>query len=279
MRTALFRAFAFGLLLLGPVGAAAQQTHEAVTSELVLRDGSRLYGIVERDSPAEVVFRTTSGALVTVARDQVVSLRAIKGSVRDGEFLPADPNDTRLFFGPTGRTLEKGQAYLGVYEFAMPFVQVGVTDRISIGGGTPLVFGFDESERPFWLTPKVMVLDKGHTQVSVGTFHVFSLEENVGIAYAVATTGSATGSFTAGVGMGYSGDGRRSVVVMAGGDRTVRRNLKFVTENYMWSSKDGVLSGGVRFFGERLSADLALAIPIGVDTFFAFPVVNFVYAF
>ena len=36
---------------------------------------------------------------------------------------------------------------------------------------------------------------------------------------------------------------------------------------------------GVRFFGERLSADLGLAVPLGAGELFAFPVVNFVYVF
>jgi hypothetical protein len=38
-------------------------------------------------------------------------------------------------------------------------------------------------------------------------------------------------------------------------------------------------SGGIRFFGDRLSADLAIAIPIGAEDLFAFPVLNFVYMF
>jgi hypothetical protein len=52
-----------------------------------------------------------------------------------------------------------------------------------------------------------------------------------------------------------------------------------MTENYIWKGGEGILSGGVRFLGERLSADLALAIPVGIGELFAFPVVNFVYVF
>lgn len=40
-----------------------------------------------------------------------------------------------------------------------------------------------------------------------------------------------------------------------------------------------MFTGGVRFFGERLSADLGLAVPLGAGELFAFPVVNFVYVF
>jgi hypothetical protein len=52
-----------------------------------------------------------------------------------------------------------------------------------------------------------------------------------------------------------------------------------MTENYVWQSGDGVVSGGVRFLGDHVSADVGLAFPIGTGEFFAFPVVNFVYVF
>ena len=79
-------------------------------------------------------------------------------------------------------------------------------------------------------------------------------------------------------GLAYSGDSRGGIV-MVGGERRVHRSMKLITENYVWETGDGILSGGVRFIGERLSADLALAIPIGAGDLFAFPVVNFVYVF
>jgi len=77
----------------------------------------------------------------------------------------------------------------------------------------------------------------------------------------------------------YGNDGGRAGLIMVGGERQVRRNLKVMTENYLWKNGNGVASAGVRFFGQRLSADLALGIPIGTDEFIAFPIVNFVYLF
>jgi len=260
-----------------PSGPAGQQI---TLYELVLRDGSRLYGALERDDPDGIVFKTQAGAIVTVKRTDIETLKPVTGSLAGGEFMPPDPNATRLFFGPTGRSLPRGQVYLGVYEFLMPFVQVGVTDRFSIGGGTPLVFGFDSDDQPFWITPKLQILKTSSTGVSVGVFHAFTGSgDGGGVAYAVSTSGNASGSFTIGGGMGYGTDGGRAGVVMVGGERQVRRNLKVMTENYIWKGKDGVASAGVRFFGERLSADLALAIPIGSNELYVFPIVNFVYVF
>ena len=194
--------------------------------------------------------------------------------------MPPDPNATRLFFAPTGRSLRRGQTYLGVYEFLMPFVQVGVTDQFSIGGGTPLVFGLDNGERPFWITPKLQIAKTSSTEVAVGVLHAFNAGgDGGGVAYVVGTSGTARGSFTLGGGLGYGNDGGRSGIVMLGGERQVRRNLKIMSENYLWKDGNGVASAGVRFFGERLSADLAIGFPLGADEFFAFPIVNFVYLF
>lgn len=277
--------FAALLLAASARAAAAQDTTNSravlvTTYELMLRDGSRMYGTVEQETDTEVVFRSTVGAVITVQRRDILSLRKVAGIVRNGEFMRDDPNTTRLFFGPTGRALPKGKAYLGVYEFLLPFVQVGVTDEFSIGGGTPLIFSTEDWHRPFWLTPKLQVFHDGSTHVSAGAFLGFGGGGSGGIAYGVLTRErSPDGSFTVGAGMAYSSDGGRAPVVMAGAEGRLSRNMKAITENYLWEGGHGVLSAGVRFFGEQLSADLALAVPIGAGGVFAFPIVNFVYVF
>jgi len=218
----------------------------------------------------------------TPRRQRPVTIAASSAQAQQqaGAKTTEDPNTTRLFFGPTARSLPKGQTYLGVYELSMPFLQVGITNRFSIGGGTPLVFGIENSERPFWITPKLQVLNTGRTQVALGVFHAFTADYGGGgIAYGVVTTGDRDRSFTAGAGMAYAVEGGRAGVVMVGGDARIRRNVKLITENYVWRSGDGVLTGGFRFFGEHLSADLGMAIPIGAGEFVAFPVGNFVYSF
>jgi hypothetical protein len=272
------------LTFFGGGEAYAQRSAEPTvptTYELVLRDGSRIYGTIEKNTPEELVIRTGSGVLVTAQRVQVVSLKPVRGRVVGGEFQRTDPTATRLFFAPTARGLKKGEAYLGVYEVFVPSLQVGVTNRISIGGGTPLLFfGDDDWDRPFWVTPKVQLFDNGRVQVAAGVFHAFVIgDDGGGIGYGVATAGSDTTSLTAGAGVAYDVDGGRSFLVMLGGDRQIARNIKLITENYVWKGGDGILSAGLRFFGEQLSADVGLAIPIGADEFFAFPVVNFVYSF
>lgn len=248
--------------------------------ELVLADGSRLYGRVVDIRDDSIDFRTVAGVQVKVPRSGIASLTIARGRVEGQEFLPADPNATRLFFGPTGRSLPRGKAYLGIYELFMPFAQVGVTDRVSVGGGTPLVFG-GGTTHPFWLTPKVQVLSRPRAQAAVGVIHVLNIDdEQAGIAYAVTTFGSADNSVTAGVGWAYARgeDDANGAVAMVGAERRTGRHLKVITENYVFRS-GAIVTAGVRFIGQRLSADLALGAPIGVDGVFIFPVINFVWTF
>jgi hypothetical protein len=269
-------------LLAGPTLALASpgerpSPYVRTVHELLLKDGSRVYGQIESESETEVVFRTTSGAAVTTPKARIASVRPVLGRMIRGEFRPEDPNSTRLAFAPTGRALPRGQTYLGVYSGFAPFLQVGITDRFSAGIGTPLVFTGDW-DRPFWISPKLQVYAGNGNYASVGVLHVFAGDDNAGIGYGVFTKETSGGAFTLGAGAAYSSHGVQSAVVMVGGEAPVRRNIKWITENYAW---DGtvVSSGGFRFFGERLAADLVLAIAFTDSSTFAFPVVNFVYRF
>jgi hypothetical protein len=274
---------AAALLLSGSTIAFAspgerQSPYVQTVYELLLNDGSRVYGQIEGESETDVVFRTTSGAALTTPRTRIASLRPVVGRTIRGEFRREDPNGTRLAFGPTGRALPRGQAYLGVYQGLVPFVQVGITDRFSLGAGTPLVFTGGDWDRPYWVTPKLQVYAGKGNYASVGVLHAFVGDDSAGIGYGVFTKETSGGAFTLGAGAAYSSHGVRSAVVMVGGEAPVGRNIKWITENYAW---DGavVSSGGFRFFGERLAADLVLAIAFTDTSTFAFPVVNFVYGF
>ena len=261
---------------------AVEIAPDDVVQELTLGDGSRLYGRVEEIEGDRVVFRSLSGLRLVLAHDEIRDLRRVRGHVREGDFRPEDPNRTRLFFGPTARSLPRGRGYLGVYELFMPFVQVGVTDRITLGGGTPLVFGEGGDSRPFWFTPKVQFLRGERTQLAAGVMHfVFTGDDDpVGIGYGVVTHGTPDASLTVGFGYGYSSSDQGTWIAMVGGDMRLARNVKLLGEGYVWQAGEGIVMGGVRFFGSRLSADLGLVTMVGGggDTF-VFPIVNVVWTF
>jgi hypothetical protein len=251
-----------------------------VMQELELNDGSSVIGRVTSIAGGRFVFVTGAGVEMTVEMSAVRSLEPVTGRIVGGELWREDPNPTRLFFAPTGRSLKKGEAYFGVYEILLPFVQVGITDRLSIGAGTPLIFG--DFERPVWVTPKVKLLETRSTAVSAGVMHFFNVDEaSVGIAYGVVTQGSTDNAVTIGLGYSYArtdDEDAGSGVVMLGGERRVSKRIKLVTENYVFKG-GGFASGGVRFFGEKLSADFGLVMPLFEDETFAFPMINIVRKF
>jgi len=256
-------------------------TPAGVTDELMLRDGTRAYGRVEHFEGGLVTFRTTAGAILEVQAAEVLSVHPVSGQVVAGEFRRADPNPTRLFFGPTARSLKQGDGYFGVYEIVLPFVQIGVTDRISVGAGTPLIFG-DGGARPFWITPKVQVYTSESMQASVGVMHFLNVGDgNFGIAYVVGTRGTTDSAVTGGVGYAYdrSYDSTNgAAVVMIGAEHRMTRGMKVLSENYIFNG-GAILTGGVRWLGERFAADLALVVPTDGGTTVAFPLVNVVYSF
>jgi hypothetical protein len=260
---------------------AVEVAPDDVVQELRLEDGSRLYGRVVEVKGDRVVFQTVSGPELVLIRDQVSDVRRVRGHRHEGEFRVEDPNRTRLFFGPTARSLPRGRGYLGVYELLMPFVQVGLTDRLTVGGGTPLIFGDGGDSHPYWVTPKLQLLRGQRTQVAAGVMHILFTgdEEPVGIAYGVVTHGTRDTSVTAGLGYGYESSDRGTWIGMVGGDKRLGRSVKLLAEGYLWQEGEGILMGGVRFFGARLSADLGLVTALGGDDTFVFPVVNVVWTF
>lgn len=287
------------LALLAPVSAqdpppasvptAAKPAPRDTVVEVRLRDGSVLYGRVVEETPERIVVVTVNGVRLEVPRAQVESLRASAGRVVEGAFWAEDPNSTRLFFTSTARPLKKGDGYVSSFMLFLPLVAYGVTDRLTIAGGTPILpvaFG-----RMWYFAPKYTVSKRERSAFAVGALGFVLPEDfadngSVGIMYGAGTWGSRDRAITAGAGWGYVwASGTSGVsndpVIMLGGETRVSRRVKLITENWMFTSgqTEGFVSGGVRFIGDRLSADLGVGGFTGTDGGCCFPLVNFVYNF
>ena len=287
------------LALLAPVGAqnppaagvpaATMPAPRDTVVEVRLRDGSVLYGRVVEETPERIVVVTVNGVRLEVPRAQVESLRASAGRVVEGAFWAEDPNSTRLFFTSTARPLKKGDGYVSSFMLFLPLVAYGVTDRLTIAGGTPILpmaFG-----RMWYFAPKYTVSKRERSGFAVGALGFVLPEDfadngSVGIMYGAGTWGSRDRAITAGAGWGYVwASGTSGVsndpVIMLGGETRVSRRVKLITENWMFTSgqTEGFVSGGVRFIGDRLSADLGVGGFTGTDGGCCFPLVNFVYNF
>ena len=261
--------------LLGGAAAANAQDPSDALMEVRLRDGSVLYGRVLDEGPP-LRLRLAGGDLVELDTSRLRSVRPAPGRVRRGEYWAPDPNATRLFFGPTARTPPAGSGYLALYEIVMPFVSYSPSDRLVLAGGTPFFGGLGDA-RPYWVAPKLRVLDSGPTSFALGVLAFRVDGDDFGIVYGVATRGSGDGAVTLGLGYGYDEDGWAGApAAMVGLEGRVSRTTKLLAEGYVFGG-EALAMGGVRFFGERLSADLGLASLLSGDPGGVVPVVNFVY--
>lgn len=207
--------------------------------ELRLVDGSVLYGSVVEVGDT-ITFRLVSGDTIRIGRNRIAALSTARGTVSNGTFFREDPNRSRLFFAPTGRSIPKGGGYFAVYEIYIPFVAVAPSDRLTVSAGTPLIFGGDEDSRPFWISAKAQVVARERIQVGVGALDVHAEGHDIGVLFGVSTIGGTDRAVTLGLGYGYAdGDLADRPALLLGGEARVSAHAKLMTENYVFPGGGG----------------------------------------
>lgn len=244
-----------------------------------LRDGSSIVGRVSEVNADTVRFAASFGT-VSIPRASIVEVTMVeRATVRaSGEVWPPNPNATRLFFAPTGRMLAKGEGYFNDTYLFLLSIQGGLSSRFNLGGGMSVVPTEDFSDNILFVTPKIGVVASPRFNLAIGAFAGFvgglvdeGEDASFGVLYGVATMGGLDGSVTLGTGVGYAGGQfADSPVAMLGGEKRLTRRVSLLTENYLIPNDDvhGVISYGLRFFGEKLSADLAFWNALGQDLYF-----------
>lgn len=261
-----------------------QRSPDSQLVVLTLKDGSTLIGRVLEVTPTVVRFRSAVGES-SIPRDAIVSVRInASSSAHGGEYWPEDPSRTRLFFAPTGRMLRRGEGYFSDAYVFFPSFQGGLSDRFTLGGGASIVPGLGIGEQLFYFTPKIGVVASDNLNIAVGALvaGVGSISDAgpFGIGYGVATFGGEEGSVTAGAGFGFARSSTSQAVLMLGGSRRVSRSIALISENYLYtgSGTSGLVSGGIRFMGEKLAVDLA-GFTTGAGTIPVIPYLAFIYRF
>jgi hypothetical protein len=250
----------------------------ATLVDVVLQDGSHIVGYVVSDDRNSLVLKTVGGADVIVPRDRVRSIAAAAGTVVGGEFRRDDALASKLFLGPTGRSLRRGEGYFAIDSVLLPVFQVGITDRLSFGVGKP----FWVFTPVFWVTPKFQLYRGESTSVATGVLHLVVPDFGVGgVGYVVATRGTRDDAVTIGGGWLYGRDadgedaGGAPLLIIGGEHRTGRRS-KVVTESYVF--RDGAIATvGGRFIGETFSFEAGVIVPIAGGSAFPGPFFNFIW--
>jgi hypothetical protein len=270
----------------------------ATTYRFKLKDGSEFIGkFIDRDSSA-ITISTKSIKQINIQYNAFERIEVLKDAnfVR-GEYWFTNPNATRYFFGPSAINLKAGEGYYqNTYLFLNSF-NVGLSDFVSIGGGLEILSTFGvggNGPQPiFFITPKVgfPVAKKVHVGGGVLYASIPNGDDDdknrtgLGILYGVSTYGTDDNNITGGLGWGFI-DGELSekpIITIIAAARMSRRS-SFVTENWIvpnGSAYYTVVSYGIRFFGEKISVDLAFinsedvlnVFPLGI------PYVDFVVKF
>ncbi len=282
------RTLFFFLLILAPLAAAAQQTPADETLgqryRVVLVDGTLVGGTLVAATATDITLESAAGVRTTIPRIQIRSMVLVTGA-----FSRTDPNATRLLLFPTARSLKAGAGRFGTYT-VFPTVAVGVTNNVDVSFGSSLpVEGYLITNLNLKVTPvrteKLNIAVGGSALVPIGE----GTDGVGGTFYGVVTVGTSEQAFTVG-GVGVYATNFEDAEVGDGGalvlgfEKQLSNNVKFLTENYLGFSSEvtgALLSAGVRFFGDNLSADIApvLAIGEGEVTFVPIPYFTFSYAF
>jgi hypothetical protein len=279
------RALTLLLVCLGCAPALAQQPQlppaDTAIVELRLVDGTTLAGRVVARTDTSCTVVTAAGLTVVVPRRSLTSWSGpeIPGPSRFGR---ADPGRTRLFLAPTGRTLARGEGYVGDYYVLFPVVGYGITDRFTLAGGMSAIPGLTIGQQLFYLAPKVSLVRSPTFNLGVGALYMRLLWSSVvnawgGVGYGVATLGGEDAALTLGLGWPFAAGGStRDPWVMAGGEQRVSRGVKLLIEGWKFpGSNDVPVVAGVRFVDVKVAVDLGFVRVFGEDQTGIVPWVDF----
>ncbi|MEZ5358991.1 MAG: hypothetical protein R3F48_09200 [Candidatus Zixiibacteriota bacterium] len=291
--------FLTAFIIAGDVSSQLKIPAEGNKQILTLTDGSTLIGKIKEVQENTIVFVTDMGE-ITVDIEKIVEVKEIaEKSIKEGKYWFDNPNQTRLYFGPTGRMLKKGEGYFADVYLFFPSVTYGVTDNITVSGGVSIFPTDDIGEQIIYFTPKIGFNSSPKLAFAASAFIVrvpdwFGDDDDIdndgdddivdvlGILFATTTYGTPDKSITFGLGFGFAdSEIADKPAVQIGGEYRLARRMSFVTENWVFPEVDQpLLSYGLRFFGENMAVDLALFNVLDEDAVVpGIPYIDFVYNF
>lgn len=247
--------------------------------------------IIDR-TEKEITVLTDVNTKIQISLSNVEDIRAIpKSQIHNGEYWYPNPNDSRYLFAPSAFNLKQGEGYYqNTYLFINSF-NYGITDNFSMGIGFEFLstfasIGADDFDPIYFLTPKYSMQVAENVRVGVGVLYGKITDDigGFGVGYGLVSYGNPEHNATLGLGFGFfDGDFSSDPVITLSGMTRISRRISLVTENWFFPADvyRGIITYGIRFFGETMSVDLALlnndelseVFPIGI------PYVDFVVKF
>jgi hypothetical protein len=183
------------------IGLSAQDVETDSTSTEIwivkLESGVQLEAEIIAETEEELTLRIEGGE-VSIKKSVI---KTKKLSNYEGGFSYGNTNETRYFFAPSAMQIEKGSGYYQNVYLTFNFLNYGLSDNISIGGGTSLTSLL--TGNPVWfLTPKIgkSINDKFH--ICGGLLFAGTPVGNASLLYGVATIGDEDLNLSFGFGRG-----------------------------------------------------------------------------
>ena len=237
-----------------------------------MNNGDEYKGQILNKDNKTILLKTVNGELNLTASN----VSSIESYDYDGKFEFPNSHDTRYFFGPSGIPIKKGKGYYQNVLVAANFVNYGIANNISIGGGLEF-FSTVVAGNPIWfLTPKVGFdisenVHVGGGFIMIGDFSVGTAT----LGYGVFTLGHAETNLSVGAGYGFESD---YPAIMIAGTHRVSNSIAFLTENY-WIEMLSFGIHGIRILSKTNSFDIGVLVisdSFGADPF---PYVGYAKAF
>ena len=228
------------------------------------RDGTTIIGTFEREEHGNIYIKDLEGKETYLPRVMVAQIHEVTGdNIRNGEYWFPNLHDTRYFFSPSAFGLEKGEGYFGHSYWMLWQAQFGITDELSIGGGTTF-WGF-----PATLNAKYSFNINKDFNYALGWFWVGDLfgwtEGEMGsilnMPYMVVTKGSKENNITLGAAYNFATledweddeiESSKRFVLNMGATFRASRRFAFVFEGWVlnaFGEEPEVMGGpGIRYF-------------------------------
>jgi hypothetical protein len=267
-----------------------------------LFNGSLFNGKISSFSNNKIEFYSSSVGSIGIATKDVIRVNKYDSVKAKSFVLGENPHSSRYFYAPSAIPLDKGEGYFQDIYLLFISGNYAISDHTTLGAGFSIIPGIDVGEQAFFVNAKVayQITEKFYLGGGGLYFGIGDLGGSIGIGYAVGTYGSKDHNVTFGAGYGYSGNAlmETPVFTLCGMTRISKR-ISLMTENWLGtvSYEEGIppdyvdtrtirefqtlISYGLRFFGDKLSVDLAfMNVPTtGEFLFPGIPYIDFVVRF
>lgn len=181
-----------------------------------------------------------------------------------------NPNLTRLFIGPTSRTLKAGKGYFFDLWIFFPGVAYGITDHFMVSGGVSIIPGLDH--QLFYIMPKYGFEASENLDLSLSVTAFSIWDKTFCFGLGGMTFGTDDQSITGALGLAFTDDKvSEKPAAMLGGEYRLGRRVSLVGEGWFIpgagdDDETGILGmAGLRLMGEQTTIDFGVAIPNDPD--------------